>query len=259
MLPAHAGQARSERHFLSTKMPICPACHSRKIRKSSWHPGDGYARLLFFHAYRCRDCQEKIWRVRPLKAAVPAAMLTLVALLAWQLVRPPKHHAGAGAPSAFATLLARAQAGDAAAQLDVAARYREGDGVIQNDRLASQWLAKAAARGGAQAEFEYGRALLNGRGVVQDYRAAFQWISKAAHQGYAPAQYQLGQMYQFGTGTAMNKAQAYLWYNVAAAQGVEQAARSRDGVVWQLSADQVQAMQAEALKLFPAAGAQPAK
>ena len=239
-------------------MPACPTCRSRKTRRSSWRSGDGCARLLFFHAYRCRDCQEKFWRARPLKAAIPVAVLALVALLAWQLARP-KHPAGASAPSAFAKLLARAQGGDAAAQLDVAARYREGDGVIQNDRFASQWLAKAAAHGGVQAEFEYGRALLNGSGVVQDYRAAFQWISKAAHQGYAPAQYQLGQMYQFGTGTAMNKPRAYLWYNVAAAQGVEQAARSRDGVVWQLSADQVQAMQAEALKLFPAAGAQPAR
>lgn len=239
-------------------MPACPTCHSRKTRKSSWRSGDGFAHLLFFQAYRCRDCQEKFWGVRPLKAAIPVAVLVLAALLAWQLAWP-KRHAGTSAPSAFATLLGRAQAGDAAAQLELAMRYQEGDGVIRNDRMASQWLVKAAAHGGAPAEFEYGRALLNGRGVVQDYRTAFQWISKAAHQGYAPAQYQLGQMYQFGTGTTMNKPRAYLWYNVAAAQGMEQAAKSRDGVVWQLSPDQVQAMQAEALKLFPAAAALPVK
>ena len=238
-------------------MPACPACDSRKVRKSSWRPGEGLRRLLLYRGYRCRTCQNKFWRFYPLKAVVPGTFLVLIALIAWLFVRPV-HHPVAGEQSGLAGLLARARAGDAAAQLEVGVRYQEGDGVVRNDRTASQWLAKAAAHGGAEAEFQYAMALLAGRGVVQDYQSAFKWMSKAAHQGYAPAQYQLGQLYQFGTGTAMNKPQAYLWYNVAAAQGMEQAAKSRDAVVWQLSPDQVQAMQAQARSLLPTGGAAPA-
>ena len=232
-------------------MPSCPACDSRRVRRSSWRLGEGLRRLLFYRGYRCRDCQEKFWRFRPLKAGVPVAFFLLLGFVAWLFARPA-HVTTAGQDTGFSRLLARARAGNPSAQLEVAVRYQEGDGVIRNDRVAGQWLQEAAAHGGADAEFQYAMTLLEGRGVVQDYQSAFKWMSKAAHRGYAPAQYQLGQFYQFGTGTAINKAEAYLWYNVAAAQGLEQAAKARDAVVWQLPPDQVQAMQQKARALLPA-------
>ena len=236
------------------KLFSCPICDSHKIRRSSWRPGEGLHRFFFHRGYRCRDCQHKFWRFRPLQAVISVSLLLLVGIGVWLLARPA-HDNAAGDQSRFPKLMARARLGNAAAQLEVAVRYQEGDGVIRNDRAAGQWLEKAAAQGGADAEFQYAMALLEGRGVVQDYQSAFKWMSKAAHQGYAPAQYQLGQLYQFGTGTLISKPDAYLWYNVAAAQGLEQAAKARDAVVWQLPPEQVRTMQQRARALLPGAAA----
>jgi TPR repeat protein len=94
---------------------------------------------------------------------------------------------------------ARAEQGDAEAQLQMGMRYAEGDGVIQNDKEAARWFALAAKQGLAEAQYRYGLVLLQGRGVVQDYKSGFSWIENPAQRGHAKAQYRLGELYRYGT------------------------------------------------------------
>ena len=164
----------------------------------------------------------------------------LVGVTAWLALDRHATMPAAQAPASVPH--ARAEQGDAEAQLQLGMRFAEGDGVIQNDK-------EAAKQGLAEAEYQYGLALLRGRGVVQDYKAAFSWIEKPAQRGYARAQYSLGELYRYGTGTAPDKARAYLWFNLAAAQGVDAAAKARDSLVWQLKPEQIAAMQEEARRM----------
>ncbi len=73
-------------------------------------------------------------------------------------------------------LLARAQAGDAAAQYSIASRYFTGS-----------------------------------NGVPLDYAKAGAWLQKAAEQDYPAAQYNLGLLYYEGKGYAIDNGRAYFW------------------------------------------------
>lgn len=229
---------------------VCPQCGSDKIRSGSLHAHDGIRHLLLHTPLRCRDCRHRFWTFNPLK---PVLLLTtlgaLVGITAWFAIDPSDTMTAAQEP--ISVPHARAEKGDADAQLQLAMRYAEGDGVIQNDKEAARWFALAAQQGLPEAQYRYGLALLKGRGVVQDYRAAFSWIEKPAKSGYAKAQYSLGELYRYGTGTAIDKARAYLWFNLAAAQGIEAAAKARDSLVWQLKPEQITAMQEEARRMSP--------
>ena len=238
---------------------ICPHCGSKQIRTARLHAYDGVRHILLDTPLRCRDCRHHFWKFNPIKPVLLLlAVGVLVGVTAWvtleqsTLAPPPK--------TTDSLQHARAAAGDADAQLKLGLRYAEGDGVIQNQKEATQWFALAAKQGNTEAQYHYGLALLKGRGVVQDYRAAFSWIEKAAQRGYAKAQYDLGELYRYGTGTPVDKPRAYLWFNLAAAQGVEAAAKARDSLVWQLKPEQLAAMQEEAqrMSLAPPAGATPA-
>ncbi|MGE5318714.1 MAG: tetratricopeptide repeat protein [Hyphomicrobiaceae bacterium] len=227
---------------------VCPQCGSGKIRSGSLHAHDGIRHLLLHTPLRCRDCRHRFWTFNPLKPLLLLAGVgALIGVTAWFVLDPLDSQPVAQEPISLPR--ARAERGDAAAQLQLGMRYAAGDGVIQNDKEAAKWFALAAQKGLAEAQYQYGLALLKGRGVVQDYRAAFSWIERPAQQGYALAQYSLGELYRYGTGTTVDKARAYLWYNLAAAQGVEAAAKERDSLVWQLKPEQITAMQEEARRL----------
>ena len=230
---------------------VCPQCGSNKIRSGSLHAHDGIRHLLLDTPLRCRNCHHRFWTFTPLKPALLLALVgALVGVTAWFTL---DNESLPGTREPISLPQARAEKGDAEAQLQLGMRYAAGDGVVQNDKEAAKWFALAAQQGLTEAQYQYGLALLQGRGVVQDYKAAFGWIEKPAQRGYAPAQYSLGELYRFGTGTAVDKARAYLWFNLAAAQGVEAAAKARDSLVWQLKPEQIAAMQEEARRMSPAA------
>jgi hypothetical protein len=235
----------------------CPHCGSDQIRDASLRTRDGVRRLLFYTPLRCRMCRHRFWVLNPVK---PLLLLLLAGSLTGGAVwLASAHRDSLLAASPPASLpQARAEQGDAEAQLQLGMRYAHGDGVVQNDKEAAKWLARAARQGLAEAQYQYGLALLEGRGVVQDYGAAFSWIERPAQRGHARAQHSLGELYRYGTGTAIDKARAYLWFNLAAAQGVDSAAKARDSLVWQLKPEQIAAMQEEARRMHMAASAAPA-
>jgi TPR repeat protein len=87
-------------------------------------------------------------------------------------------------PSAEEKLLRRAQAGDSAAQLQLAKTLRE---AMKLDESA-QWLTKAAQNGHPEGEFQLGNCYLKGMGVSRDYSKAQHWYALALSHGHKHAQ-----------------------------------------------------------------------
>ncbi len=82
--------------------------------------------------------------------------------------------------SDIAKLKARATAGDAAAQYQLACRFMSGKGVTKDTALAAAWARKAAEQGWGDAQYLMGLFHDAGDGVRKDHVAAVAWYRKAA-------------------------------------------------------------------------------
>jgi TPR repeat protein len=135
--------------------------------------------------------------------------------------------AAAGSPE-FATLLAKAEKGDAQAQFDVGRQFLGGKGSpLQRDETASlQWLRKSAAQNHAPAIFWVGLAYQDGNGVTMDDAEAAKWLRRAADLKLADAQFALGWYYTTGRGLERNMDEAMKLFLAAAEQGDINAAQS---------------------------------
>lgn len=109
--------------------------------------------------------------------------------------------------------------GYAAAAYNLSLLYFSGEGFIQDTRLATEFLQRAAELGHPRAEYELGWSYANGNGVDANPTAAAEWYAKSAALGYAPAQNNLGAMYQNGIAFAQDDAKAVELYKKSAAQG----------------------------------------
>ena len=89
--------------------------------------------------------------------------------------------------------LSLATDGVAQAQSNLGNMYRQGEGVLQNDKEAIKWWRLAAEQGNADAQHNLGRIYFNGQGVPQDDKEATKWWKLAAEQEFAPAEYNLYQ------------------------------------------------------------------
>lgn len=116
--------------------------------------------------------------------------------------------------------LARAKAGDAAAEYDVGVLYARGDGLVQDYASAASWFHAAAAEGNVAAQYNLGVLYANGLGVAGDQTEALNWYRSAADQNHADAQFNLALAYAQGTGTAQDFPAAARWYQRAAQQGL---------------------------------------
>lgn len=124
----------------------------------------------------------------------------------------------------IATLLAKASAGDPAAQDTVGLAYAMGSkDVPRNYTAAAKWFRKAALQGYADSQFRLGALYELGRGVAQDRDEALKWYLLAAKQGQARAQLKVGGMYEQGRGVSQSFAEAASWYHMAAEQGNSEA------------------------------------
>jgi TPR repeat protein len=90
-----------------------------------------------------------------------------------------------------------------------------GEGVQQDLERAVQWYQKAAGQGYAAAQFNLANKYRAGEGVQQDFEQAARWYRKAAEQGDADAQHNLGYMYYHGQGLEQDEHQAGLWLQKA--------------------------------------------
>jgi localization factor PodJL len=154
---------------------------------------------------------------RPPAATVPAQAVPSDALAA----APPVPAAGPltarAAPRAFGPnekLVGQAEAGDAAAQFDLAVRYAEGGAGPRNYELAAQWYEKAAQQGLAVAEYRLGSLYEKGLGVGKDMQRAKDLYQRAAEQGNARAMHNLGVL--AADAGKPNYTSAAVWFGKAA-------------------------------------------
>ncbi len=80
-------------------------------------------------------------------------------------------------------------------------------------------LRQAALRGEAAAQLEIAARFATGLGVPRDLQEALRWYSRAAAQGMALAQYRLAMFYERGWGAPPDPERARVWYQRAAEQG----------------------------------------
>ena len=169
-------------------------------------------------------------------------------------------------------LKAAANAGNPAAQFELASKFADGRGETRDFKAASALFEKAAAQNLAPAQYRLGALYEKGLGVPRDlsmakalyqkaadqgnpramhnlavltaegsdghpdYAGALNWFKKAAEYGVRDSQFNLGILCARGLGQAADLPQAYLWFAVAASQGDEDAAKKRDEVALRLDA-----------------------
>jgi len=120
-----------------------------------------------------------------------------------------------------------AEAGNAAAQYELATLYHEGDGVPRDLARAIYWYTHAAEQGNTPAQYWLCVMHREGIGVPRDYAEAFYWCHRAAEKGHAAAMFAVGQFYfdGLGNGFIRDHVRAYIWFTLADAQGDEDAQR----------------------------------
>jgi TPR repeat protein len=128
-----------------------------------------------------------------------------------------------------------AEQGYADSQHNLGAMYDNGEGVPENDKTAVKWYTLAAEQGYADSQFLLGFKYEYGSGIAKDYKAAVKWYTKAAKQGNAEAQFYLGRAYEFGDGVLMNKWRAYMWYNLSTSIGYVLALNAKDYLATQIT------------------------
>jgi TPR repeat protein len=127
-------------------------------------------------------------------------------------------------------LLAKAQAGNMAAEYQVGLEYDKGKEVSQDFDMAAMWYQKAAEQGDAGAEVNLGLLYGRGEGVPRDEAQANVWFRKAAEQGNATAQFDLGISYRDGKGVPQDYTQSAMWFRKAAEQGDARAKADLDKI-----------------------------
>jgi TPR repeat protein len=78
--------------------------------------------------------------------------------------------------SSIKKLLSSAENGDVTAQLEMARRFREGDGVSENLEASMHWYQKAAEAGDSDAMNDLGSMILNGSGCDANPELSVPWL-----------------------------------------------------------------------------------
>jgi TPR repeat protein len=120
-------------------------------------------------------------------------------------------------PGIDAALLARANGGDAAAQIEVGDSYKEGKVVEQDYTQAAAWYRKAGDQGRTDALIRLAGLYRDGaEGFPRDMDQAVAWYRKAAELWSVDAQATLGVLYSMGQGVPQSDTEAYYWFYLAA-------------------------------------------
>ena len=129
--------------------------------------------------------------------------------------------------SAAADNLKKAEAGDAAAQAEMAKLYMQIGGSLDqygsgdDYKESFEWAKKSADQGNADGMYCLGLCYNHGRGTDADLKKAAAVYEKAAKQGHAPSQWNLAVCYMNGQGVPQDSAEALVWAYQSADQGYE--------------------------------------
>lgn len=132
-----------------------------------------------------------------------------------------------------------ARNGNSRAQIDLANRYLNGNGVGRNEREAFRLFEMAANDGYSSAQYNLGMMYLAGRGVPHNPQLAKDWFFKAADSRHRGACYELGKMYEEGRYMTRDLEEAYICYSLASQGPHPEAARKRAELSKMLTAEQL--------------------
>ena len=119
-----------------------------------------------------------------------------------------------------------ADAGNSAAQKNLAICYKNGNGVVKDIKKAVWWWQKAADAGNSTAQNSLAYRYFAGDGVEKDVEKAVYWWQKAADAGYSAAQYCLAFCFLKGDGVEKDVEKAVYWWQKAADAGDSDAQNS---------------------------------
>jgi TPR repeat protein len=100
-----------------------------------------------------------------------------------------------------------------------------------------------AEQGNAAAQYNLGLMYRDGLGVLQDDKTAMKWYTLAAEQGNANAPSNLGVMYAEGEGVLQDYVYAHMWFNIAASSGHKDASENRDIIAKRMTPSQIERAQ----------------
>ena len=121
--------------------------------------------------------------------------------------------------TSLADQMEAAEGGSPTAQYNLGMRYATGQGVVQDFKVAADWLSKSAQQDDMDAQSALGTMYMKGQGVDKNAEEAAIWYKRAANQGERMAQYNLGSMYAGGRGVRTDNKEAYFWLTLASTLG----------------------------------------
>ncbi len=137
-----------------------------------------------------------------------------------------------------------AQAGLPLAQERLAMILEKGIGTPRDPKQAAMWYERAAQGGNIRAMHNLATLLASGSTGKPDYAIALRWYSEAAEAGLKDSQFNMGVLLARGIGAKADPANAYKWFALAATQGDADAARKRDELAARLSAAELKNIRA---------------
>ena len=120
------------------------------------------------------------------------------------------------AAAALRWLERAAEADDDGSMVALAKAYAAGDGVVADPAKAAGWFRKAAEAGNAEGRAAYAECLWEGRGTARNREEAFRLAELAADEGYPVAQRIAGLCHRDGIGTGRDPRKAAIWLRDAA-------------------------------------------
>lgn len=153
--------------------------------------------------------------LRTLAASVAAGLTISLALLATPAAADSDWYKG---------LVAKAEAGDTASQLEVG-NILIGNAFPNGDMQPGMaWITRAANAGDAAAQYRLGWLYDTGRFFKADDEQGMAWYRKASASGNGEASGAIAVHYDLGKGVTKDNAEATRWYEIAAGQGNTDAA-----------------------------------
>lgn len=130
-----------------------------------------------------------------------------------------------------------AELGNVAAQTNLGVMLVQGEGCEVDISAGLAWLSKAAEAGDVGAQFNVASILSAGKLIDKDLETAARYYEMAARSGYHPAQARLGYAYRHGFGVQRDLKKAFIWLSLAARHGMGTAISMLEGVITEMSPD----------------------
>lgn len=158
--------------------------------------------------------------------------------------------AAAQTASIDSALLAKANAGDATAQVQAGESYARAAEATHDKAQAAEdykqaetWYRKAADQNNLAGELHLATLYRDGdKGFERDMTQAAAWYRKAADQGDPDSQATLGVLYSMGQGVQQSDVEAYFWLDLAASvkgPNQEKYAANRQMIGQHITADEL--------------------